>query len=188
MSRAYRIKVSETLKRVLRAQDGVSTQLELLGILAADQMAQLLAAELESRGYERKDKVLQKTLEGGIVVTVDPETGTVTVKVEACADLELEEQREGRAWQEQDRRKAEANLREQVQKELRKRSDEEEAKLQKEVTDRLEATLADLRQELDQAVNKVTAEALKIRAAQIGQIKEVSEDPQSGSLTIVVEV
>ena len=34
----------------------------------------------------------------------------------------------------------------------------------------------------------MTAEALKIKAAQMGQIKEITEDPQSGSLTIVVEV
>jgi hypothetical protein len=188
MSRAYQIKVSETLKRVLRAQDGVSTQLEMLVILPPQEMAQLLAAELERRGYERKDKVLQKELEGGIVVTIDPETGKVSVRAEACADVELEQQREGRAWQETDRKKAESALREEVQKDLRKKSDEEEAKLQKKLTDRLEAILGDLRQELDQAVNRVTAEALKTRAAQIGQIKEMTEDPQSGSLTIVVEV
>ena len=36
--------------------------------------------------------------------------------------------------------------------------------------------------------NKVTADALKVKAAQLGQIKEMTEDPQAGSLTIVVEV
>ena len=45
-----------------------------------------------------------------------------------------------------------------------------------------------LQKELDQAVNRVTAEALKRKAAQMGQIKEMTEDPQAGSLTIVVEV
>jgi hypothetical protein len=56
------------------------------------------------------------------------------------------------------------------------------------VTDRLEGQLRDLRQELDQVVNRVTAESLKRKAAQLGQIKEMTEDPQAGSLTIVVEV
>jgi hypothetical protein len=37
-------------------------------------------------------------------------------------------------------------------------------------------------------VNRVTAEALKRKAASLGQIKEMTEDPQAGSLTIVVEV
>ena len=42
--------------------------------------------------------------------------------------------------------------------------------------------------QLDQATNRATAKALKQKAAQIGQIKELTEDPESGSLTIVVEV
>ena len=37
-------------------------------------------------------------------------------------------------------------------------------------------------------MNHVTREALKQKAAQLGQIKEMTEDPQSGSLTIKVEV
>jgi hypothetical protein len=41
---------------------------------------------------------------------------------------------------------------------------------------------------LNQAVNRVTAEALKRKAAQIGAIKEITEDAQTGSLTIKVEV
>jgi hypothetical protein len=52
----------------------------------------------------------------------------------------------------------------------------------------LEGHLSDLQKELNEAVNRVTAEALKQKAAQIGQIKEVTEDPQSGSLTIKLEV
>jgi hypothetical protein len=188
MSRAYRIKVAETLRRVLRASDGVSTQLEILEILPPEQMAELLAAELERRGYERKGQLLQKHLEGGIVVTVDPSAGTVTVQAETCSDIELEETREGRTWDERSRRTAEETLREQVRDDLGKRADEAEHKLQSELTDRLEKVLGDLRRELDEAVNKTTGDALKIKAAQIGQIKEISEDAQSGSLTIVLEV
>ncbi len=56
------------------------------------------------------------------------------------------------------------------------------------MTDRLEGRLADLKTELDQAVNRVTAEALKRKAASMGRIKEIADDPESGSLTIVVEV
>jgi len=48
--------------------------------------------------------------------------------------------------------------------------------------------LGDVRKEMDEVVNRVTAEALKRKAAQLGQIKEMTEDPQAGSLTIVVEV
>ena len=48
MSRAYRIKVSESLNRVIRASDHVSTQLELLEILPQETMAALLEKELET--------------------------------------------------------------------------------------------------------------------------------------------
>ncbi len=60
--------------------------------------------------------------------------------------------------------------------------------MQTDVTDRLEGKLCDLRSELDQVANRVTAEALKIKAARLGQIKQMTEDAQSGSLTIVLEV
>jgi hypothetical protein len=188
MSRAYRIKVAETLRRVLRASDGVSTQLEILEILPPEQMAELLVAELERRGYERKGELLQKALEGGIVVTVDPKAGTVTVQAESCSEVELQDTREGRTWEERTRRSAEEALKAQLRDDLGKRADEAEEKLQSELTDRLEKVLGDLRRELDDAANKVTGDALKIKAAQIGQIKEISEDAQSGSLTIVLEV
>ena len=54
MSRAYRIRVRESLRKVVRAADHVSTQVELLNILPPDQIAALLAAELERRGFARQ--------------------------------------------------------------------------------------------------------------------------------------
>ena len=37
-------------------------------------------------------------------------------------------------------------------------------------------------------MNKVTRDALKQKAQQMGTVKEISEDAESGSLTIKVEV
>jgi hypothetical protein len=177
------------MNRVLRATDHVSTQLELLEILPPEQMAELLAAELEAKGFERDGKTLVRE-QGGVVVTVDPETGTVTVRAEAAQEVELEAKRDGWAG-DQDGRAAKTEkqrLSKELQKDLEKKADAERARLQSQVTDRLEAQLADVKQELNQAVNRVTAEALKQKAAQLGQIKELTEDPQSGSMTIVLEV
>jgi hypothetical protein len=189
MSRAYRIRVRESLKKTVKARDGISTQLEILEVLPADQMADLLAEELEQRGFECKEGELVRTRDG-VTVTVDPETGSVTVQAEAAAKLDLEAEKEGRAYDESGphAKSATKSLRDQARKELEKQADQETEKLQRQVTDRLEGQLADLRHELDQAVNRVTAEALKRKAAQMGQIKEMTEDPQSGSLTIVLEV
>src|SRR5947209_917223 len=99
--------------------------------------------------------------------------------------------REGLAyddWGRAGRARTEEQLREGLRKEFEREAEEKTAELHRQVTDRLERQLLELRPELDQVANRVTAEALKRRAAQIGQIKEMTEDPRSGSLTIVLEV
>jgi hypothetical protein len=189
MSRAYRIKVSQSLDRTLRAEDSVSTRLEILEVLPADQMADLLAAELEAAGYRREGGQLVRE-QDGVVITVDPKTGEVTVRAKACEDVRLEGEKEGRAYDEGGpaAKAVRKDLEKQLQSGLEAQAKEKEAALQSRVTDRLEGELVDLSRELDGAVNRATAEALKIKAAQLGQIKEISEDKEAGSLTIVVEV
>jgi hypothetical protein len=177
------------MNRVLRAEDHVSTELELLEILPCDQMGALLATELEQRGFRREGERLVRAKDG-IRVEIDPDEGMVTVSAEGSEQVKIEGEKEGRAWDDMgpSGRKVKQQLKEELKKHLEKQVAEQTAKLRGQVTDRLEGQLNDLRQELDQAVNRVTAEALKIKAAQIGQIKQLTEDPQSGSLTIVLEV
>jgi hypothetical protein len=190
MSRAYRIKVQESLRRVIRASDHVRTDLEVLEILPPEQMAELLTDELLKRGFEKQGQALVRT-EKGVQIKVEPATGAVTVQAQAEEHVDLEASKNvvadldaGRKLSEQTRKAAQEELRQG----LKRDADKKAAALQQQVTERLEGRLADLRKELDQAVNRVTAEALKRRAAQIGQIKELTEDQESGSLTIVVEV
>jgi hypothetical protein len=189
MSRSYRISVRESTDRVIRARDHVSTKLEILEVLPPEQMAGLLADELERRGFKREGDVLVRR-EKGVVVTVEPECGEVTVAAESAEKATLQATREGRAYDDAgpNAQRTREQLREEAKRDLEKRAAAKEAALQAQVTDKLEAALGGLRQELDQAVNRVTAEALKRKAAQMGQIKELTEDPQTGSLTIVVEV
>ncbi len=189
MSRAYRISVKESVRRVVRAEDHVRSQLEMLDILPPAQMADLLAAELIRQGFQRDGDAVVRT-DGDIKVTVDLKSGTVTVQSESEQEVEVSGERTGNSY---DRSGAHAkairqNLQEGLVKDLEKNVSQHEKALQKQVTDKLEGQLADLRKELDQAANRATAEALKQKAAQIGQIKELTEDPESGSLTIVVEV
>ncbi len=189
MSRAYRIRVSDSVHRVLRAGDRVSTQLEILEVLPPEQVRALLAKELEGRGYKRDGDLLSRTT-GGVTITVDVATSTVTVAAQACEEVELKGEREGRAYDDDGRSAKEARekLHRQLQSDLDKQAADKEAALQTDVSDRLEGKLCDLRQELDEVSNRVTAEALKIKAAQLGRIKEMTEDAQAGSLTIVLEV
>ena len=189
MSRAYRIRVSESLNRTIRAEDSVSTQLEMLEVLPPEQMAGLLREELKCRGFEECEDQLVRT-DGDLTTTIDPASGTVTVQAESEQKIELQGQREGQGYD--DFGPGEKNVRralaKQLKEDLTKQAEHEQDKLQSTATKRLEGHLVDLQKELNGAVNRVTAEALKQKAAQIGQIKEVTEDPQSGSLTIKVEV
>ena len=189
MSRSYRLKVRETLRKVIRAEDHVSSQLELLEILPGDQMAELLAKELISRGFKRQGESVVRE-EKGMTVTVELETGTVTIAATGEHKVELTTEQEGRYYDETPggKKAAEKQLREQLAKGMEKDAARQRELLQKQVTDRLEGELADVKRELDQAVNRATAAALKLKASQMGQIKEMSEDPQTGSLTLVVEV
>src|SRR5207249_5589956 len=94
MSRAYRIRVRESLRKVVRAADHVSTQVELLNILPPDQMADLLAAELERRGFARQGGSATRA-DDGVQVTVELASGTVTVQAAASREINVEAENTG---------------------------------------------------------------------------------------------
>lgn len=189
MSRAYRVSVRETRHRTIRAEDHVRTQLEILEVLPPEQMAGLLADELEQRGFERNGTRLIRK-QNGVTVSVETTTATVTVATEASEETTIQAERSDRAYDDAGphAKTVRENLKKMLEKDIERKVEEKTAGLQTKVTDRLERELSDVRQELDQVVHRVTAEALKRKAAQMGQIKEMTEDPQAGSLTIVVEV
>lgn len=189
MSRAYRVSVRETRNRIIRAEDHVQTQLEILEVLPPEQMAGLLADELERRGFQRDGTRLMRK-QNGVTITVETTTATVAVASEASEQAAIEAERSGHAYDDvgPHAKVVRESLKQQLEKDIERKVSEKAASLQTKVTDRLEGELNDLRQELDQVVHRVTAEALKRKAAQMGQIKEMTEDPQAGSLTIVVEV
>ncbi len=189
MSRSYCVSVKESENRVLHAEDRVSTCLEIIEVLPPEEMAGLLKDELKKRGFvEEGDKLVRR--EKGVTITVDPETATVTVAAEAAQEVALEAERTGSAYDDDgsNAKQVRAALKKEAKQDIDRKAQEKTAELQSKVTDKLEAKLGDVRKELDEAVNRVTAEALKRKAASMGPIKEMTEDPQTGSLTIVVEV
>jgi hypothetical protein len=98
MSRSYRISVRESVNRTIKAEDKVQTQLEVLEVLPSEQMAGLLSDELKKKGFEEKDGQLVRTEKDGVVVSVDPNKGTVTVSAEASEATKVEGERHGRAY------------------------------------------------------------------------------------------
>ena len=186
MSRAYRIAVSESLTRHVRVEDGVCASLEILPVLPREQLASVLMEELAKRGFVKDGASAKRADADGVEVTVDLDAGSVTVRLVAEKKVDLAIERSA-ATAEREQDAAREKLRANVRDELERDAKLEEHKLTEEVARRLEGKLKDLRQELDQVANRVTASALKVRAAQLGEIQEVHEEPD-GSMTIKVKL
>jgi len=188
MSRAYRIAVSESVRRRVVLSDGVRTQLELLDILPCEATRELLTREVVGRGF-KVDGNKATRVDDGITVEIDLDTGAVTVRASQVADVDVTVEQSRTVAEETAQTKKDetkASLTEAARTQAEALAKAKEARAQKEVSARLEAKLGDLQKELDGIANRTTAEALKVKAAQLGEIEEISEDPKTGSLTIRV--
>jgi hypothetical protein len=190
MSRAYRIRVSESLRKVIHASDRVTSSLEILAVVPPEETAEILGAELAARGFEQQPDGTWVRKEEDIEIIVDACSAEVQVKSTVARDFQAETDRTSYMDTDNhpDRGLMEARLREEAQRGLERKAQEEEKRLEREATDKLERRLRDLQPELDQVINRVTAEGLKRKASRLGQIKEITEDSESGNVTIVVEV
>jgi hypothetical protein len=187
MSRAYRIHIEESLRRHVQVDDGLCSKLELLPILTRERTAELLAAELEKKGFKRDGDKAVREEQGGITVEVSLKDGEVKVSAKGSRQLELKTHREGLTVEEL-KVSREAELKKHAREALEAEAKGEEEKLRQEVTERLSGRLKDLQGELDGVVNKVTAASLKERASQLGTVEEVHENAETGELTIKVRV
>lgn len=189
MSRAYRIRVNESERRVIRAEDEVCTSLGLLDVLPREEMAALLVKELIGRGFRKDGDVVRRDAKG-VSVTVDPATGVVSARSEAEETARLQTHREGLAYDDlgPSQRAVRRELKERARADIERQAVEETRKVQDQATRQLEGHLLDVKKELDIAVNRATAEALKRKAAQLGQIKSIQENADSGEVSITIEV
>ncbi|MCB9674010.1 MAG: hypothetical protein H6737_02780 [Alphaproteobacteria bacterium] len=180
--------MSESLRRHIDVDDGIETHLELLDILPPEQMQELVSDQLAGLGYTSEDdKTWTKKLDNGIEITVDLEDGSVHIGLSAEEDLSIELKRTT-TTAEETRQTTENRLRQQTRADLEREADAATEALRVEVTRRLEESLETIRKELDGAVNRATGEALKIKAGQLGEVQEISEDPETGAVTIRVKV
>jgi len=188
MSLAYRISVSGSESRTIVVEDGVCSGLELLDILPREEMGRMLRAELERRGFKSREDQPGAVVreQDGVEVSVDLEKGNVTIRLGASRDVAVTRERSGQTKDAPGSQEAAKKaLRAALQAEIERAIDDEKEGLRAKVTARLEKLLPELRGEIDQAVNRVTGEALKVRASQLGEIEEVVED-EDGSITIRV--
>lgn len=185
MSRSIQIRVSESMVRTVHVEDGVQSPLEMLPVLPAERMADLLARELERLGFQRDGNTATRVDRDGMEVTVDLAAATVTVKLGADARLAEEVELVRRVAVDPtgatDRLRGEAV--DALESRIAARTDE----LRRAVTAQLENKLAELRSELDGAIGRATVAALTERAAQLGHIEDIAAD-DAGNVTIKVKL
>lgn len=172
--------------RTIHVEDGVAAPLELLPILPAERMAELLADELVALGFVRDGSTCRRTEADGTEVTVDLAAATIAVSLGAGAHIDESIERTARADIER-RDAAEASLRSSVARELEARVADHAEALRRQVTAQLEAKLADLKLELDRAIGRATVAALTEKAGQLGHIESTHED-EAGNVTIRVRL
>lgn len=190
MSRAYRITVKESETRHLKAGDEICTELEILEILPPEDMATLLREELKKRGFKEQEDGTLARKDGNVTVRIDPCNGEVTVKADTAEQVDLEAKRDATGFNDvgPNENSLRDRIKEQLKQDLDKKFEQEQGRLQTRATEELEKHLQDIQPEISQVVNQVTRDALKQKAQQLGTVKEVAEDAESGSLTIKLEV
>ncbi|MCA9587934.1 MAG: hypothetical protein KC657_21570 [Myxococcales bacterium] len=187
MSRAYRVSIRGSVRRVVHVEDGVCGAIELLPIVSRERTSELLAAALEARGFTVDAGRARRDEGEGVSIEVDLATGEVRITAEREQQIEVERERTGSVYEENDV-KGRAKLQERLDRDLEREAREAAERSRETLTKALEKRLADVREELDRVSARVAAEALKEKARSLGEIEELREDAETGELTIKVRV
>ena len=176
MSQCYRIRLREAIRDTVRAADRTTHRIELTDLLPQDAMRGLLRRALERRGFrEDDDGLLRRRDADGVVISADLGALEVSTEVDAAEDVSLVVDAAGTG---ESRGAARADAREQLEAERRRArqgiADREQA-LQRRVTQVLEDGEPARLRELNQALQEVYADALKRKAAELGEVLSVEE-------------
>lgn len=181
--RPWKLTAAPPVHKTVVAEDHVETKIDLPPFVPPEEAVALLREELRRRHFAEGEGGAMVQQRNGVRVEVGPPGGGVRISVEASEEVELPPDNPSPCSCRM-RDKLEEGLSAAQQRPL---SGERE-RLQRAVTSRLEGSLARLGCELEGIAHRVTAEALKAKARRLGEVKQITEDPQAGSLTIVVEV
>jgi hypothetical protein len=190
MSRAYRITLKEGVSRTVDVGDCVSTTLQILDILPAAPTAVLIGDALEKRGFtvDRESGKANKKV-GDANVEIDLTSGEVSARVDGEKDVNVEVSEQvisDRDIPGEDSRVARRAG--ELKDKAEKQAQEVEEAARKEITAKLARAIDEVTPDLDAVVKEVTSAALKTKARQMGEVKSIDEDPESGSMTIRIEV
>jgi hypothetical protein len=174
MSRGYRIQLPlEVARGTVTGEDELCVALDLMPILPEQEMGALVDEELKRRGWKKnKEGELVKELENGATATLGADRKTVTVSMQT----ERTVTGSGTTKQEADAA-------------VRRAQDEAAAQTKLDATKALTKLEPGVRGELDDVVQRVYVEALKKKAASMGQVESMEESKGAdGSLEITIKV
>jgi hypothetical protein len=192
VSYPYRVVVSKAIEEIVDAQDRIVTKVALTPILPEDAMREVVKDVLKARGWEEvpgEPKKLRRTGPDGEEQVYDLETHTVTTEVRAKDTIKKEKTVEvvGDAVRKEDVEAEKDRLRVKASKDLEKRlavTDEERAerkqKLERDIAAKLEKGEAARKRDLNEALLDVYKEALKKKAASLGNVTSVKEEKRDG--------
>ena len=187
MSRAYRIRIADSVRRHVTIEDGVCTSLDVLPLLGEQAMEELLRDELLRRGFAKREDGFFEREQEGVTLRVDAITRQVSVIAKRDATFEAEHDAEVRSViaNEGERARVEG---ERVREALERTIEGGVARTRRELSAVAADVLEAKREELDAISTAVTRAALEKKASQLGEIRSIEEDASTGSLTIRVRV
>ena len=185
MSRAYRIRVSESVTRTVHIEDGLSFRLELLDVVGAERTTALLRQGLLDAGFETGEDGRARRTKDGIEVIVDASTGEVEVRQDAEATI-TKEGSLSRAVVSRERGEAVAKAGLETKLDAQVHAEAEALRVR--ITAELERHVPGIQSELNRIANTVVATALEERARELGDIEEIQRDEATGELLIRVRV
>ena len=192
MSYPYRVVVTKAVEETVDAHDRVVTKVSLTPILPEAAMREVLRDVLKARGWTEvagQPGKLEKKGPGGEDQVFDLETLTVTTELRAKETIKKEKTVEvmGDAWRkddvEQEKEKLKAKAAADLERRLAVTEDERQGTkqdLEKQIAERLAAGETERKQELNEALLGVYAEALKKKAASLGNVTSVREERREG--------
>jgi FtsH ternary system domain X5 len=190
MSYPYRVVVTKSVEEVVDAKDRVVAKVTLTPILPPEAMREVLRDVLLGRGWtESEPGKLSRKNENDEEQEFDLQALTVTTQLETKATIKKEKTVElvGDAWRKEDIDTQKERLREKAGKDLEKRlavTDDERARkretLEKDLAERLEKGDSGRKKDLNEALLQVYAEALKKKAASLGNVTSVREERRDG--------
>jgi hypothetical protein len=165
MSRGYRISWTQSATAVAKATDRTELGVALLGLLPEAEMKERLRAELENAGWHReKDGSLSREF-GEATATLSPDSASIHLEI----------------TKEKSRRVSPAGVKE--------ATEEMQRRLEKDLVVELTAQEGEMRAQVDAAVQRTYAGALKEKAARLGTIESVTEGRSTdGDDEIVIKV